>query len=456
MKILIGKIAHFTGIDGSIRNLLVGRIWSIFAGPVTVILIAKFLGKSEQGFYYTFFSVQGLQMFFELGVSFVIMQFASHEASGLEWSARGTLEGDLRRKSRLASLLKIAVKWYGIAGFVCMSGLIVGGTWFFRTSEDSQNVNWLLPWLLTATATGVNLFLIPLYSILEGCGKIREMYGILAWQNIISSIILWLALMSGAGLYCAPIPLLVSMLFMGSILISRYRKFFLDLWHHQSALVDRVSWRHELFPLQWKLAMSTASGYFIFQLINPVIFRYHGAAAAGQFGMTQRLVDSVQGLSFAWVSAKASIFGNLLSQNNHSELLKLFRRSFWQSVAAATLGSGAMVTLLFSLGAMHMPIAERFLSPLAAIYLCFSMIANVAIFAIATLVRSGKKEPFLIPSLLGAIIVPMIVFTVGVQGGTTPLAMGLALTNLLFGLPIAIWIFHSFRRSATRVERPSQ
>jgi len=56
----------------------------LLAGPVGLYLIATFLTKSEQGYYYTFGSVLGLTVFFELGLSYVIIQFTSHEMAGLK------------------------------------------------------------------------------------------------------------------------------------------------------------------------------------------------------------------------------------------------------------------------------------------------------------------------------------------------------------------------------------
>src|SRR6201993_2196971 len=71
------------GIDRAIGFTILARGWSSAAGLVTVALIARFLSPSEQGYYYTFGSLVALQIVFELGFSFVILQLAAHESSRL-------------------------------------------------------------------------------------------------------------------------------------------------------------------------------------------------------------------------------------------------------------------------------------------------------------------------------------------------------------------------------------
>lgn len=55
------------------------RIWGIAAAPVTALLIAGKFTPQIQGYYYTFTNLLSLQIFVELGLGTVIIQFASHE-----------------------------------------------------------------------------------------------------------------------------------------------------------------------------------------------------------------------------------------------------------------------------------------------------------------------------------------------------------------------------------------
>src|SRR5258708_35135884 len=90
-RVFLKTIFGLFGVDRAIALTLLGRGWGVIAGPLTIFLIARYLRAEEQGFYYTFGSVIALNIFFELGLTYVLLQFASHEKAHLEWNAGGTL-----------------------------------------------------------------------------------------------------------------------------------------------------------------------------------------------------------------------------------------------------------------------------------------------------------------------------------------------------------------------------
>src|SRR5438105_14192168 len=102
------QLLRSMGVDRAIGYTTIGRIWTLCAGPFTVIFIAAFLSKNEQGFYYAFSSVLGVVSLFELGLSSVILQFTGHERAHLEWASDGTLTGNDMAKGRVARLVRMA------------------------------------------------------------------------------------------------------------------------------------------------------------------------------------------------------------------------------------------------------------------------------------------------------------------------------------------------------------
>src|SRR5580658_2529241 len=94
------------GLDRAIGFTVLARFWGSAAGLVTVALIARFLSPAEQGYYYTFGSLIALQIVFELGFSFVILQMASHERAYLTISADYVISGDPIAHARLASVFQ--------------------------------------------------------------------------------------------------------------------------------------------------------------------------------------------------------------------------------------------------------------------------------------------------------------------------------------------------------------
>ena len=104
---LLNKI----GVDAAIFYLSLGRILQGAGGLITLLLISRFMTQEEQGFYYTFASVLGIQVFFELGLVNILTQFVAHETAHLK--IEGTqIEGEGKHRSRLASILRFTLKWY--------------------------------------------------------------------------------------------------------------------------------------------------------------------------------------------------------------------------------------------------------------------------------------------------------------------------------------------------------
>ncbi len=107
-------LLNWLGIDRPIAYALASRLegdcW-----PGGLFLVATFLAQAEQGYYYTFASILGLAIFFELGLDYVVVQFTSHEMAGLKWSPQERLEGDPVAKARLACILRLSLTWYGVA-----------------------------------------------------------------------------------------------------------------------------------------------------------------------------------------------------------------------------------------------------------------------------------------------------------------------------------------------------
>src|SRR5689334_17769121 len=94
-------LRNVLGLDRAVGFTVLARFWSSAAGLVTVALIARFLSPAEQGYYYTFGSLVAVQIIFELGFSFVILQMASHERARLSISEDCEITGDSVAHARL-------------------------------------------------------------------------------------------------------------------------------------------------------------------------------------------------------------------------------------------------------------------------------------------------------------------------------------------------------------------
>src|SRR5260370_37044419 len=90
----VSRLRSILGLDRAIVFTVLARGWASLAGLVTILLIAHFLTGAEQGYYYTFGSLVALQMAFELGFSFLILQMACHDCAHLSISNHVDVLGD--------------------------------------------------------------------------------------------------------------------------------------------------------------------------------------------------------------------------------------------------------------------------------------------------------------------------------------------------------------------------
>lgn len=434
------------GIDRAVAYTVFGRVLQGIAGLVTLWVLARFLTPDEQGFYFTFASIIGLQVFVELGLSVVLIQFASHEKAHLEWTGEGILAGDQKAKERLASLVQLTFKWYSVASIIIIVCLVPAGyIFFYRQSLNYSEIVWEMPWISTIISFSVFFFITPHLSILEGCGKVKEVAVIRIFQEVAGSLLLWFACITGWGLWSVPLFYIGKSAAAICWITTGWRKRALRFFM-ETKPTAKINWSEEVFPLQWKLALGWISGYFIFNLFNPVLFVYHGAKVAGQMGMTLAAYAGISTMSMAWINTKAPTFGGLVVKKEYGKLDDLFFRTFWQSLAVIVILLAIFVGIIFFLRQSQYPVSERFLPLLPMLLLAVVSVINHIVFAQATYFRAHKQEPFLGINLIGGIIMALSTFFLGKHYASIGIASGYFVVATVLGLGCGTTIFITKRR----------
>ena len=431
------------GVDRAIGFTVLARVWASAAGLVTVVLIARFLSPAEQGYYYTFGSLVALQIVFELGFSFVILQLASHERSCLTISGDYDITGDPIAHARLASVLQKSVRWYSVGAVLVAATLVTSGFYFFAAHQHADTVSWHLAWYCDAVMAALNFQLDPMLSFLEGCGYVAEVARLRFMQSVAGSLLAWAALASGHGLF-APSMMLFGMASCSVLWLYGKRKLLFGLLRHNTG-GNRIRWREEVWPFQWRIAVSWLSGYFLFSLFNPVLFAYRGAIEAGQMGMTLSLVNAIQAIAVSWVSTKSAPFGALIAGKKYRELDQTFSRAVRQSFAVAIAGALIVWFGCVYINLHHLRFAERLLPPASLGILMLYMVVNIIIFAQAYYLRAHKQEVFLLNSLVGAVAIALSTFFVGRHYG----AAGIVISACVLNFAGLIWATYKFRKYRT-------
>ena len=429
-------------LDKNITNSLAFRLWQILSGLVMLALIPIFLGSVEQGYYFTFGSIIALQMFFELGLNNIIVQFVAHAASEME---RATLAGDAaateRAKYSLASIASVCKVWYRIAaiGFLVVATVI--GFMYFRSFSQQAQVHWQLPWIVLCVATAGNLMLSPHLSLLEGRGFVSNVAGMRLQQAVLGSAIAWTLLLSGQGLL--------------AVIATPVTAFFYTACWIRMKTVARANlvptgaidfkatyslWKREILPLQARMSLSWFSGYFAYQLFVPTAFAIYGAKAAGQLGLALTASNAIVGLSMSWINAKSPEMAHKLAGSQIQEA----KRVFWRHASLSSVLNAACWVVVLSAQIFvlttNWKIQQKFPTLGQTLIIAANALISHVTFSFSTYFRAHKHEPTVPIALLQALLVVGLLQFCSHLSLTQTLALNLMITAAVV-LPGTLYIY---------------
>ena len=442
------KLSRVIGLDKSIAYSSGSKIASALMGVMTVFFVAMFLSGDEQGYYFTFGSLLALQVFFELGLTSIITQYVAHEASHLEPSKNNTYNGDDYYLSRLSSLVHFCIKWYSYLGVLVFLFLIIVGFVFFSyfsNSASTTDISWRKPWVLICLSTTIKFIQSPLTSIYMGLDYMKEMMKITFYQSIIQPMVIWFSLFCGLKLYSIGIGYFASCMVW---CVFVYRHSLIDVLTNFWCMTikDRVDYKKEILPFQWRIALSWVSGYFIYQLFNPVLFATEGAVVAGQMGMSISILSAIQSFSNSWVSTKVPVFSKLIALKKYTELDVLYDRTNLQmSSICFTL---LMLLCLFLLCLKHFDLSiggtilsDRFLPFIPMLFMSGAIFSNIWLTTWGIYLRCHKKEPLLVFSVVSGLLCCVSTLCLGYNFGLYGITIGYFIIMAL-SIP---WVYYIYK-----------
>ncbi|RZK27071.1 MAG: hypothetical protein EOO43_00780 [Flavobacterium sp.] len=425
----IKSLGRSLGIDGAIIFTILSRVVQAGGGMITLIFVANFLTKIEQGYYYTFGSILAIQIFFELGLSNIITQFVAHEVANLKWIDDTSFECDLKSSSRLSSLLRFTLKWFVIVAFFLTFGLIVTGYLFFNNyGLGNSNVHWQAAWVILAIVTSLNLIASPVLAFLEGLGMVKKIAKIRMIQQLVQLSISLMLFYFNFKLLSTPLATIAGFLIIPCwIIFSNRRKLLVFIWEQKN--IFTVDYYKEIFPFQWKIALSWISGYFIFQLFNPVLFATEGPVVAGQMGMTIAVLNAVLMFTLSWITTKVPSFSTLIAQRNFSALDELFNNALVQSSVLNVLALLIIFTTIFLFRYFNITLngknfGDRFLPYIPLLFMMVPIICNHIISGWATYLRCHKREPMLFQSIVIGVLCCLSTILLGRKYGVLGMTSG--------------------------------
>lgn len=433
-------------VDRAVIFGLLSRIWAVIAAPGTALLIAFKFSPQLQGYYYTFASVLAFQSLIELGLGNIILQFASHERAKLTIDDNGHIYGDEGALSRLQSLISFALRWYFIAAIISACILSILGYLFFL--KDSNTViYWKAPWLVLCVLNGIIFCMLPFWSILEGCNQVTQLYRFRFIQGFCISLAMWTALFLEGKLWVMPVASVMNILCSLIFLFGSYKSFFRTLLSAGCSR-NRISWSKEILPLQWRVTISYFVGSFAYLLFTPVLFSYHGAVVAGQFGMTWNLIGIMMAIANSWLAPKIPQFGMLVARREFEKLDKMMFKMTKIVAIISILTAFCIEGSVLIINELDHPIfnrlALRLLSPLSTGIFLIAQVIQIMLIPMSQYLRAHKKEPLVIPSVLQGILTALSVLILGKYYSVNGMGFGLLIINALL-LPVVYIVWQNCR-----------
>jgi O-antigen/teichoic acid export membrane protein len=361
------------------------------------------------------------------------------------------LEGDPVALKRFTDLLCKTVLWFGVAALLMMTVLIPAGLYFFG-QKGNVDFQWRLPWILAVVGTSLNLFVTPFFSIIMGSGDVVTVNKRELVAAVLSSILCWAVIGLHGGLYAAFAVNLGALVISWGYLLSR-RPELVKLawrgWFGEERAVRKapggLSWWGEIWPMQWRMAVSSGSAYFIFQLFNPILFQYHGSVIAGQMGMTLTAANALLAGSMTVLHAKTPEFGKRIAVRDWRGLDRLFNDTTKRALILALVGAVTGFCAIWVLQA-YFTIGRRFIPAWQAAILFGTVFFQILGGAFANYLRAHKQEPLVRMTMFSSLLQGCMTWYLGKHYASLGVTGGYFAVTAFFTAPYCYFVWRQCRR----------
>lgn len=415
---------------------------STASGGVGLVAIAFFatrcLNSHEMGFFFSFLSFGSLVQIADFGLSYAALQTA------------GRLAGT-DRLIEIPSIAKYIFRWNFLVSCPFSIAVAVTGWAIFSSpvsGAESATILWSIPWIGYLVSAFANQLTLPGIALREGGGKVLQVWLLRLVQEWIGTGACLLTLYFGARLWS-----LMAFVLAKAIVATIW------LWLGDALKVvsgtptfSSKRWMSEVWPFQWKIGLSTLSGFLIFRAFSPLILIEKGPVIAGQFGLTFSVMNLLIAVSSAWPMSQAARYSTLIASGRYVEL----REEFPVMLAASTALSAAAAVLLaiglWQAQKIGLSFALRLTDPLTTAIVLAAAVVHHIVICMAMFLRAEGREPLLVPSVVGGLITMSAVWLTSRFGSQTDIAVANLLCALC-GIPIVLLLHRSRQRQLLATEK---
>ena len=382
------------------------RFWQACSGLISIVFITHYLSPELQGWYYSFISLAALYTLFDLGLSVVLAQVSAHQFVRLQWLPHGELSGE--ETDRFKWLVCWASRHYAVLAFAYLILAVPGGALFFYNHSlfTGQKISWFAPWAILTSIMAVSILQLPFIAMVEGSGRVKEVYRIRLIQGVLGAFGCWTVLIAGGKLWAAAMAPVIGIMVVAVWLAREYPLLVACAFAKSKSNYD---WGQSVWPLQWRVGLSWLSGYLLTQIYTPALFHYQGAIVAGQMGLTLTIANMLGLLAQSSLVRHVPAMAQAAATKNWTELDRLFRRDFILSTTAYLGGAAILCTVYYSIS------QTKYIARVLSFWPFVGLIAVVCINhvtgALAMQLRSFRQEPLVWVTVAGSLVtVPLAIW----------------------------------------------
>ena len=425
------------------RYYLLHRVVQVLGAGLLALLVTLKLSPLQAGLFFTLGSLLATQVLLDAGSSTLLIAFLGRATRQVQWR-EGRLSGSPAALRRVGWLARYAMGWGVFSAVLALLFVIPVSLWLLgQRPEIGELPQWRVAALVTLAGLALNQLGSAVPVVLEGLGQVARVARLRMGQDMVAYAAAAAAVLAGHGLW--------SLAWLWGL-----RGLIGIVWslRAMSPLLDAgrsaAHRRHQraLWPMQWRLACSWSAGYLGQQTIVPVAYALLGPPPAAQLGLAFFCTNGLLMVAAAWASARMPEFARLASERRWQDFDALLSRVLCVSVSTGAGGGLLMVVGLWMLGEVT-PWAERLPAPDWFMLLVLAATVAAAINAIATALRACGGEPFLVPTLVGGVLVLPALAAGARFGDVTGLCTAYLGLCACLGLPWALWLLKRQRHMRT-------
>jgi hypothetical protein len=357
----------------------------------TVSLVVTQFSPEQLGYYYVFLSAIGLQILFEQGMSFTVMQVVSREfAKPISYIA-----GSGGCGNRMGLLRKVCL-WY--IRMACLYGLflgIVGTAYFYFFSDTQHQLFWLKPWLLLVFAQSIWLMVMPLVLLKEAQGYLIQTWIGKLFTDIGAFAVFSACVFDGWGLVSLAVGTSAKIILTLGYFLSKREDRKLLVASMRSKMSIEAYWQEYVALFQKRISYSWFAGYTAHHSISLFLFSSFNVAIVGAFGASWQIIQGISAVALIPVASKMQHLAANEAKGLRSVNTKSYSELFPSILALACLGHTVFLSVIWLLGAAEIGLANKFLPIEQLVILAATSIASVVITSQAILVRTQLIEPYM-------------------------------------------------------------